>query len=340
MRRFSQLRSITRRRATLGTLLALIAGTATTLAWWGTRWTMGQSSAGGYRYQASTHWDGTRFPSGKLQRPIGIAVAPNGDVFVTDARSRVIHLTAEGEYLGEWGSRGEGPGQFRNPIDVATAPDGSVFVSDYDLDRVQKFTPQGEFLFQFGESGTGPGQFDAPAGLGVDESGSLYVADFYNHRIQKFDPQGRFIQTIGCAGRLGDGALNYPTDVTVTDGSLLVADAYNYQLQWFDPWGEPLGRAGYHLFWLWPRPASGSSGFNVPSSAVVGPGGLTHVADSGNHRVVMLTPHGEYLTEWVIPDANPNVYSPEHLALSPEGDTLYATDLAGNRILILKVKQP
>jgi DNA-binding beta-propeller fold protein YncE len=61
------------------------------------------------------------------------------------------------------------------------------------------------------------------------------------------------------------------------------------------------------------------------------------VADSGNHRLVMLSPKGEYIAEWRVPDADPNVYSPAQIAVSRDGATVYATDLTGNRVLVLTV---
>lgn len=61
------------------------------------------------------------------------------------------------------------------------------------------------------------------------------------------------------------------------------------------------------------------------------------MADSGNHRLVMLSSDGEYVAEWRVPDANPRVYSPEHVATSADGTTVYATDLAGHRVLVLAV---
>lgn len=121
---------------------------------------------------------------------------------------------------------------------------------------------------------------------------------------------------------------------------MLVADAYNYQVQWFDLDGQPLRRAGYHLFWVWPRPVTSTAGFFVPTDAAIGRGGVVHVADSGNHRIVMLSSAGEYLAEWRTPDADPNVFSPEHIAISPDRSTVYATDFAGNRVLVIAVTVP
>lgn len=222
---------------------------------------------------------------------------------------------------------------------MAVAPDGSVYVSDFDRDRVQKFTAGGRFLLAFGHSGDGDGEFDGPTGVAADRSGFVYVADFYHHRIAKFSADGSFQKIIGHPGRVGDGGLHYPTGLTVTsENQLLVADAYNYELQRFSLSGQPLNRLGYHIFWLWPRPAAANRGLNVPTGVAIGRDGLIHVADSGNHRVVLLSAPGAFLAQWKIPDANPAVYSPEQIAISPDGQTIYTTDYAANRIIVLKRK--
>lgn len=324
--------------AVLSSLAVLILLVAGALAVWGTRWEIPNVKAGQGRYELFAYWDGATIPSGRFDRPFGIAVAPNGDVYVTDARQRVVRLSSTGQFKGEWGREGKEPGEFSNPVGIVVAADGSVFVSDYDLDRIQQFTSDGKFLKAFGSSGSGPGQLNAPAGLAIDASGASYVADFYNHRVQKFGPDGSFQKTIGHPGRIGDGALHYPTDVRLAPHSqLLVADAYNYQIQRFDTDGQPKGRLGYHLFWLWPRPVASSAGFNVPTGVAVDSTGFIHVADSGNHRVVMLSAKGEFLAEWKIPEAAPEIHSPEKIAVAPDGRTVYATDLAANRILVLNV---
>ena len=317
---------------------AAIVLASTAVAMWGTRWTIAQAAAVQAQYVPRGDWDGRGAAGGPFQRPIGIAAAPSGDVYVTDRRARVVRLSPSGEVLSEWGREGDGKGEFRNPVGIAVGPDAAVYVSDYEQDRIQKFTAGGDFILAFGRPGIAPGEFNAPAGLAVDGDGAVYVPDFYNHRVQKWQPDGSFQHVVGRPGRLGPGALHYPTGVAITaHRELIVADAYNYQLHWFALAGQPLRRAGYHLFWVWPRPVSASSGFAVPTGAAVDREGLIHVADSGNHRVVMLSAEGEYVTQWGVPDANRNVYSPEHLAVSPDGATVYATDVAGNRVLVVGV---
>ncbi|MBI3767258.1 MAG: NHL repeat-containing protein [Deltaproteobacteria bacterium] len=291
-------------------------------------------------YSSPAYWTGAATPGGAFERPFGVAAAPDGGIYVTDARHRVVRLSSSGAYLGEWGHAGNGPGEFSNPVGVAVGQDGFVYVSDYDQDRVQKFTADGRFLLAFGTHGAGPGQFDAPAGVAIDRQDHVYVADFYNSRAEEFSSDGRFIRSIGHTGRVGSGTLHYPTAVaTLADGGLIVADAYNYDLQWFAADGRQARRVGYRLLWLWPRPAAGRGGFNVPTGVAVGPHGLVHVADSANHRVVMLSPEGRYLGDWKLRDATPKVYSPEHIAVSTDGATAYATDFSGNRIVVLHVEE-
>jgi tripartite motif-containing protein 71 len=333
-------RDSVRSRFLVGIVTIAALGVVMLLAFYGTDWVLRRRGANSARYEMLAAWDGAGVPGG-LQRPIGIAVSSDDSIYVTDSRRQVVHLSAAGEFVAEFGGEGNGPGEFGNAVGIAVALDGSVFVSDFDLDRVQKFTPDGKFLFQFGRAGSGAGQFNSPAGIALDQTGAIYVADFYNHRIQRFRADGSFEKRIGWPGRIADGALHYPTDVAVSsEGQLVVADAYNYQLQGFSLDGKPLGRAGYHLLWLWPRPASGDAGFNVPTGIAIAADGLVHVADSANHRVILLDRKRRFLTDWKIPDANPNIYSPEKVALSHDGRTLYATDFATNRILVLRVVPP
>ncbi|MBI3492541.1 MAG: NHL repeat-containing protein [Acidobacteria bacterium] len=329
-----------RRIGLIGIVLATLVLVAV-FARWGTRWTVPQALAATAGYTLRTSWTGADARGGPLQGPIGIAVAPSGDVYVTDAVLRVVQFSPDGRVRREWGHEGQGRGEFSNPVGIAVGPNGTVYVSDYEQDRIQTFSPTGEFLMEFGTSGSGPGQFRSPAGLAVDRDGSIYVADFYNHRVQKLTANGAFVQAIGRAGRLGLGALHYPTGVALTrEREILVADAYNYQVQWFDASGDAIRQVGYHLFWLWPRPLSSTAGFAVPTDAGASPNGVIHVADSANHRVVMLSARGAYVADWRIPDANPDIYSPEHVAISPDGSTVYATDLAANRVLVLNVRMP
>ena len=50
---------------------------------------------------------------GRFRRPTGLAIAPDGTLYVADSgNQRVQLLSPRGEYIREWGGRGTAPGRF------------------------------------------------------------------------------------------------------------------------------------------------------------------------------------------------------------------------------------
>ena len=94
-------------------------------------------------------------------------------------------FTAQGQFLRQWGTSGEGEGQFDEPQGIAVDREGNVYVTGGN-DRVQVFTAQGQFLGQWGHHGKGEGEFDLPVGIAVDSEGNVYVVDRSNDRVQVF----------------------------------------------------------------------------------------------------------------------------------------------------------
>jgi len=134
-----------------------------------------------------------------IEEPVGMAVGPTGDVFVTDIRMRVTRIRPDGR-LEHWGQPGSGEGELdfvpaagsANPHgSIAIGPDGAVYISDSDNHRVQVFTADGNFVRAFGSLGSDPGQFTIPFDLGVDRTGNVFVTDDGLQRLTKFDPSGR-----------------------------------------------------------------------------------------------------------------------------------------------------
>lgn len=225
--------------------------------------------------------NGWTVPDGRLGKPVGLSVGPDGLLYVPDTHyHRVLVFTPDGTEVRRWGALGTGPGQFTYPTDIAFH-NNRIFVAEYgDNDRIQVFTPQGEFLYQFGSFGREKGQFSRPQSLAFigDE---LFVADACNHRIQVFTPQGQHLRTLGQLGS-APGELRFPYGLEPTpQGHLLVTEFGNNRIQRLHPaTGQSLA--------TWGSPGRGPNQLAHPWAATPTPTGLTVIADSGNNRLLVV----------------------------------------------------
>ena len=178
-------------------------------------------------------------PEGTLVWPTSIAVDSRNNVYVADEwLNRISIFTKDGDWIGMWGTPGEGDGEINQPAGIAFDKDDNLYLADGLNNRIQMFTKDGIFLAKWGSPGVGDGQFNLPWGIDVDSRGDLYVADWRNDRIQKFTPDGRFLMKLGSSGA-GDGQFNRPTGVAVDkDGIIYVTDWGNERLQVFGPDGS------------------------------------------------------------------------------------------------------
>ena len=176
---------------------------------------------------------------GSLIWPTSVAIDQDSNVYVADEwLNRISMFTKDGEWIGKWGTKGQGDGQLGGPSGLAFDADNNLLIVDSQNHRVQKFTKDGKFISAWGSEGTGDGQLGLPWGICIDHDGNIYVADWRNDRIQKFTADGKFLMKIGASGQ-GEGQLDRPTSVDVDkDGLIYVADWGNDRLQVFDAGGE------------------------------------------------------------------------------------------------------
>jgi len=229
--------------------------------------------------------------AGQFQSPRGLALAPDGSLYVADAgNNRIQHLSQAGKVLQVWGSfadisKGAAPGgTFNEPWGVAVGPDGSVYVADTWNYRIQKFTADGKFLLMWG---TGPAegntQFYGPRGLAVDSLGHVFVADTGNKRIVIFDANGNYLGEFGSPGaQLGQ--LDEPVDIALdAQGNAYVTDTWNQRIQVFTP---DATRLVYTASAAWDVDGWSGNGLDNKPFITVDPTGIVSVTDPELCRVI------------------------------------------------------
>src|SRR5262249_46505077 len=113
---------------------------------------------------------------GMFDQPNAVAVAPNGDIFVSEGHNigtgnaRIQKFSKDGKFLKQWGSHGSAPGQFEVPHTMAFDSKQRLVVGDRGNGRIQVFDQEGNFIEQFT-------QFGRPSGIWIDQDDTIYVAD-------------------------------------------------------------------------------------------------------------------------------------------------------------------
>ena len=111
-----------------------------------------------------------------FNRPSDVALAPNGDIFVSDghggedSNARIVKFSKDGKFIKAWGKKGTAPGEFDAPHSLAFDSQGRLFVADRGNNRIQIFDQDGKYLDQWK-------QFSRPVGLFIDKNDTLYVSD-------------------------------------------------------------------------------------------------------------------------------------------------------------------
>lgn len=289
--------------------------------------------------QAVQVWGSEGTAAGQFQAPRGLAVGPDGSIYVADSRNhRIQKLNAAGDLILTWGTLGSietnsaQPGTFNEPWDVAVGPDGSVYVADTWNHRIQKFDANGQFLKMWGVFGQAetPEAFWGPRAVAVDSRGRVYVADTGNKRVVVFDSEGVFRNVIGMGGS-EPGQFDEPVGLAVTgDGSVFVADTWNQRVQVFQ-WDEANGEYAYVREWPivgW----YGQSLENKPYLAVDAQGNV-YVTDPEGYRVLVFASDGRFITTWGDFGADAGTFGLAGGVAVDEQANVYVSDTGNHRIM-------
>jgi DNA-binding beta-propeller fold protein YncE len=271
-----------------------------------------------------------------LQAPQGIAIAPNGNLYVANALTDTVEIfSPDGEWIDSIGETGTGPGQFQfhqpggesELGDVGFDADGNLYVFDTMNHRIQKFAPDHTFLLEWGRLGAENGEFDEVTGAVDPRAGLVYVTDLGN-RVQVFDLDGNFLDKWGSTGS-GPSKFRKPTNVAVdSQGNVYIAEEDGRRVQKFDPYGSFLDSTG----------SSGTMAgdFGQIFAIAVDANDYLYVAGYTDNTIQILAPDGSLVGVIDTIDGAGTLSQPSGLAIGPDG-ALYVSEEGNNRIIKLQL---
>ncbi len=258
-----------------------------------------------------------------LGYPQGLAVHPNGDLYIADYLNSAVRKVSSVTGIittvvgtGQWGYAGDGSyantAKLAGPIGLAFDSLGDLFIADSGNNAIRRVDASSGIISTVAGSGGNAGYdglgdggpalqaiLNSPSQIAVDPSGNLFVADSYYNLVRKIDAKSGNITVVAGGGNnpgtdgFGNGGpalgcnLSEPSGVAVDNsGNLYIADTGNNMVRFVNSAGVVNALAGNGVAGL-------SGDWQVATQATLrSPNGLgfdaagnLYVADTNNNVV-------------------------------------------------------
>lgn len=165
----------------------------------------------------------------RLERPVAVAVADDGQLYVADGIHAAIFVFDASE-------------RFSKSIVIPKLKPASIAIAGQriyvaDMGRQQILVLDrgtGKELGAIGTIGDEDGQFRLPIGVATDKAGNIYVADMMRCKVQKFSPEGTFLAAVGEQGDHAGGFARPKHLAVDSDGIVYVVDSGFQNVQMFN----------------------------------------------------------------------------------------------------------
>ena len=191
----------------------------------------------------------------RLKMPTDMAIAPNGDVFISDGygNNRIVHCDANGKFIKQWGKMGTGPTDFSLPHAIEIDSKGRLYVADRNNVRVQVYSQEGKLLDSWNN-------LIVPWGFCINDNDEIWVCGSspmpwredpkykgaplgcppFDQLLLKMNPQGKVLQLVvfpkGDDDKEKPGDLNWVHCIAEdSKGNLYLGDIIGKRAQKFVP---------------------------------------------------------------------------------------------------------
>ena len=207
--------------------------------------------------------------SGHFKYPCDVAFDDNNELYVTDScNHRVQKFDTHGNYLLQFGGKGDGEGQLNCPVGITTHQD-RVYIADRGNHRISAFKNDGKFHSVIGQE-----QLSQHFDMTININSEILAADWRHHCIYIFTLDGHYVNNITLRKGIGSLELKYTCSITTdSNGFILLADTNNHCISIFDKIGNCI-----HCF-------ESDDQFKFPHGMAIAPNGNIYVSDTGNRRI-------------------------------------------------------
>ena len=211
---------------------------------------------------------------------------------------------------------------------------GDIYITEQAEHSAKKYDIKKNLLMTFGSEGRGRGQFKKPAGIVADDRGHIFIVDSGNKRLQEFNVSGSIKQALDTSGMPLLMGVEYKDSISTQTHLTDIRLAPSGTIYTLSGQNNSLIIKGIGNRIIGGRKSREEGQFNTPSAVDYGPKGYIYVADTGNNRVQVLDPDGNFVFAFGKRGRKTGQFKdPGGITVAEDG-TIYVADTGNDRVQI------